>query len=218
MLQAFTTGVFDLLAPPRCAGCDTFVETRLPGFCEACHPLIEPWARDQSAACEYGGPLRDAIQRFKFDGAPELAPALAALLAAPAKALLGQVDMVVPVPLHARRLRLRGFNQSALLALPVARWLGVPLSLHALRRLRDTPSQLELTRRERRAQLRGAFAASKKVRGRAVLVIDDVRTTGATLDEVQHTLERAEASAVFTLTLAGVPPHEDGEAERTSPL
>ncbi|MDB4987334.1 MAG: phosphoribosyltransferase domain protein [Myxococcaceae bacterium] len=209
MLQQVLAGLFDLLSPPACAACTAPLDERSQGFCEACRPLVERAEPDKSArdldGCIYGGPLRDALHRFKYEGASELAKPLASWLAQPVHSLLGRVDLVAVVPLHPRRLRARGYNQSALLARPVARWLDVPFAPGLLRRARDTPPQVGLRWRERQAQLAGAFAVTRNVVGRAVLVVDDVRTTGATFDEARRALCQAEASEVFTLALARAP-------------
>lgn len=207
MLKSFLTGLTDLLAPPRCAACRSPLLERALGFCDACRPLLEPApSGDEDLhrdAFHYGGPLRDAVRRLKYEGASELAPALGALLIEPARAFAGAVDCVTAVPLHPRRLRERGYNQSLLLARPVARRLGVPLAPSLVRRVRDTAAQVGKGQHERNAQLARAFVASERVRGRAVLIIDDVRTTGATLRAVAVALEARGARALFTLALAG---------------
>jgi len=110
---------------------------------------------------------------------------------------------VVPVPLHRRRLAERGFNQAALLGRPLARALGVPLVTGRLVRVRPTPPQAELAAAERRDNVRGAFALRRPLPDR-VLLVDDVRTTGATLAEAAQTLTDA-GHDVFTLTLARAP-------------
>jgi len=213
MLQRLVAGLFDLLSPPRCAACGGLLDLRLAGFCDACAPLLE-WApaaltsaRD-AAACVYGGPLRDALHALKYEAASELVPALARLLARPAGSFAGRVDCVAVVPLHARKLRQRGYNQSALLARPVARLLAVPFLPRLLVRTRDTGAQVGKNRSDRGAQLMGAMCASRRARARTVLVIDDVRTSGATLAEARRALYAAEARDVYTLVLAATPAPE----------
>jgi ComF family protein len=210
MLKELLAGCLDLLAPPRCAACTQLLEARITGFCDACAPLLETAddelssARD-AAACVYGGPLRDALHRLKYEAASELVPALARLLEQPARGFAGRVDCVAVVPLHPRRLRERGYNQSALLARPVARALGVPLLPSLLVRTRDTRAQVGQSRNDRVAQLSGVFRASSRARSRTVLVVDDVRTSGATLAEARRALYAAEARDVYTLALAATP-------------
>jgi len=177
-------------------------------FCGACALLLEPVPEFQrppyasGAAYFYGGPLADAVQRLKYGGRCELAPALGRLLADAALPHAGRIDRVIPLPLHPGRLRERGFNQSALLAAPVARALGLPLDTRCLCRIRPTRDQASLARAARAANVRGAFAALR-VRDR-VLLIDDVQTTGATLASAADALLQAGCSEVRTLALARV--------------
>jgi ComF family protein len=193
-----------LLAPERCPGCDFIVASA--GFCNACGLLLEPVAGGQSpprqdaAAFAYGGPLADALRRLKYAKRPDLARALGKLLAQSAMMYAGRVDRVVPVPLHSRRLRERGFNQSTLLAAPVARALGVALDTGGLRRARMTRDQAGLRKHERLANVDAAFVAPRQT-GR-VLLIDDVRTTGATLSAASSALLAAGCVEVRTLAMA----------------
>jgi ComF family protein len=116
------------------------------------------------------------------------------------------VDVVMPVPLFSSRLRARGFNQAALLARPVARRLGLSLAVMALYRVRDTAEQAGIARTERALNVKGAFRArSPRAPGR-VLLIDDVRTTGATLAAASDALLNAGYTSVHALALAGTPP------------
>ncbi len=183
-------------------------------FCEACRPLLEPAPASAElgdrAACLYGGPLRDALHRLKYEGASEVAPLLAPLLAETAQALAGKVDCVTAIPLHPRRLRERGYNQSLLLARPLARLLALPLTPRLLVRVRETPPQVGRGRPERARQLAGAFCAHAAARGRSVLVIDDVRTTGATLAEARRALDAVGARAIYTLVLARAADPDEG--------
>lgn len=196
-------GFLSLLAPARCAGCDASLDS--PGaFCAACAVLVEP-VSDSGAVFEYGGPIADAIQRFKYGGRSEMGGVLGALMAAGAKGRVGEVDAIVPVPLHWRRRRARGYDQAALLAKPVAKSLGVPLMLRGLRRVRHTPSQVDLPHHERQRNIAGAFAPTR-LAGLCglsrVLLIDDVRTTGATLRAASEALRAGGVSEVHGFVLA----------------
>jgi ComF family protein len=197
-----------VLAPQRCAGCDTRVALAQDAFCKACSPLLEETSSahrpPQRAASVfvYGGPLADAIVRLKYAGRTEIARALAAPLAEAALLYAGTVDRVLPLPLHAARLRERGFNQSALLSHPVARALGVPLDTTSLARMRPTREQASLPRDQRIENVRGAFTVRRALTRQRVLLIDDVRTTGATLAAAAEALERAGCADVKTLALA----------------
>lgn len=164
---------------------------------------VEP-SEATDAAFEYGGALARAIARLKYEDHPEVAVALGSLLAARALPLAGAVDVVVPVPLHRERLVSRGYNQSSLLARPVARALGVPMSTHLLERSRSTSAQVGTGRRARSRNVEGAFVARLDARARPprVLIIDDVRTTGATLRECVRAFALAGLHDVHALALA----------------
>ena len=218
MLRRLVDGLLDLVAPPTCAACRAALAQRGEGFCGGCAPLIEavaspPDARDHDV-CAFGGPLRDALHRLKYEGASETAPVLAALMRARAIAIADRVDCITAVPLHPRRLRARGYNQSALLAAPVARLLGVRFVPRLLVRVSDR-RQVGSDREARTAQPRHAFVAHAAARDRACLVIDDVRTTGATLAAARAALLAAGAREVHTLALARVVREESGPVRRS---
>ncbi|KPK16652.1 MAG: hypothetical protein AMJ62_04740 [Myxococcales bacterium SG8_38] len=198
-MHPFLEGLLALVAPLQCPGCEEPIHCL--GFCGTCASLVEP-STERGAAFVYGGPVADAIHRFKYDGRSELANALGALMREAALRLEGDVDAVVPVPLHWRRRRARGYDQAALLAKPVAQALGVPVRLRGLRRVRDTPSQVDLSHRERQRNVEGAFAPFRLHGARRVLLIDDVRTTGATLDAASRASKAGGAREVHTLVLA----------------
>jgi ComF family protein len=165
--------------------------------------VFAPPARE-AAAHAFQGPLADAVRRFKYGGARHLGSSLGGLLVAAASVYAGQVDAVVPMPLHVRKLRQRGFNPSALLARPVASALSVPLRTRWLARRRATQDQAGLSSEQRQLNVHGAFAA-RPAPAQTILLIDDVRTTGATLTEAAATL-KAHGHDVFTLALAWAPP------------
>jgi ComF family protein len=209
-LQAVLREVLALVAPERCAGCDLVGELAEPPFCDGCALLAEPLTGSpepgtMAAAYLYEGPVATAVQALKYRGRTEHAAALGARLALFAKAWAGRVDRVVPLPLHPRRLRERGYNQSGLLARPVARALGVPLDTGLLLRVRDTSAQAGLEHDARSANVRGAFAVRRGARPDRVLLIDDVRTTGATLAEAAQALVDAGGPTPLSLALAATP-------------
>lgn len=117
-------------------------------------------------------------------------------------------DVVVPVPLHVSRLRERGFNQAELIARPLAKRLGLPLRSYLLVRTRPRPEKLKLTRQERWRTVRGAYAmrSEAKIDKLRVLLVDDVFTTGATLDACARALRKAGAGRIVALTAARVAP------------
>ena len=146
----------------------------------------------------YEGTLRDVIQALKYGGRRSLARPLARLMVRAGGDLLDGADAVVPVPLHLVREYSRGFNQAA----ELARHLGVEVR-HALRRTRPTVTQTDLPEPERYRNVRGAFALRRPVpRGSVLVVVDDVSTTGATLDACARVLLEAGAREVRGLTAA----------------
>lgn len=200
----------EVVAPVRCAACDERVGARVV-FCPGCAPSVSrpPRVLDstygvQHAVFAYGGAVATAVVRFKYAGRSDLAARFADLMAQHASALEGQVDIVVPVPLHPRRIVERGFDQAALLAAPVARRLRIAHVPEGLARVRETPPQASLDREARAANVAAAFRcpSPRRVEGRRVLLVDDVRTTGATLGACAETLWRAGARGVVTLVLA----------------
>jgi ComF family protein len=199
-MRDLTAGFLTLLAPRRCPGCDQPADD-IAVFCTACTTLLEPVAGG-GAVFEYGGPIADAIQRFKYNGRSELGALLGSLMADAAPRWAGRVDVVVPVPLHWRRRRARGYDQAALLARPMARALRVPAVLRGLRRVRNTPSQVDLPHAERQRNIAGAFAPGRPLELGRVLLVDDVRTTGATLGAATDALTQGGATEVHTFVLA----------------
>jgi len=210
MTRALTVAQ-DWLYPPRCAVCDATA----PPLCAACAAAIAPappmpWDLPYLAAARaagaYAPPLSIAIQNFKYGGRLELARPLGILLYSVLAPVMEdwKVDAIVPVPLHWRRQLRRGFNQAEVLAREVARMTGSPLDLGVLRRIRHVPPQVGLTRAERLANLRGAFALGPRatVVGRRLLLVDDVCTTGATLVAAAEPLAQAGAAAIFGLVVA----------------
>ena len=194
----FVEGFLHLIAPQYCVACD---EPTSGVFCDACQSLLEP-ATSSSAVFRYGGPIADAIHRFKYQGRSDLSGALGSLMAEAATKRAGQVDAIVPVPLHWRRRRWRGYDQAALLAKPIAKSMGVPALLRGLRRVRNTPSQVDLPRHERQRNVAGAFVPARLHRVERVLLVDDVRTSGATLDSASRALREGGVCEVRALVLA----------------
>ena len=170
--------------------------------CGTCREAPPSFTKAVSAVV-YESVLANAIRQWKYRKQVALMPLLGALLG-PALETLPPVDAVLPVPLHPRRLRQREFNQSLLLAAWVSRRLARPLLPDALRRIRWTDPQITLDREQRRKNVRGAFTVRDPslVAGRRVILVDDVYTTGATVDECARVLNRAGTEAVYVLTLA----------------
>ncbi|MGQ0512063.1 MAG: ComF family protein [Betaproteobacteria bacterium] len=165
------------------------------------------------AALAYRFPADILVHALKFEGELALAPLLGGLLeAAVGAAPPGRVDAVVPVPLAPRKLRERGANQAMELARPVAKALGLRLEPGLCERVRDTQAQVGLPHAGRAANVRDAFACPGLVAGLSVAVVDDVMTTGATLDEVARAFKAAGAVRVVNWVVARTPPPEENAA------
>lgn len=200
------------IAPPCCRLCGApFEGVFLDGYagpdagrCGGCQGRRPPWAYAR-AAVRYGGCARDAIHAFKFGGRRAMAAPLAALVADLGPSLpLGVVDVIVPVPLHPRRERERGFNQSWLLARRLAEAWGLTARGDVLTRRVATAPQTDLGAAARRLNVRDAFAVRRPelVAGRHVLLVDDVLTTGATVSECAVALRSGGAATVGVVTVA----------------
>lgn len=151
----------------------------------------------------FTGPLRKAIHRMKYKRDISLGDRLSEVLFELVDQLGWRFDLVTAVPLNPARAKERGYNQSALLAIPVALAYNIPYKSNAIRRVKNTRSQVGLTRNERKENVHGAFEANANlVKGRSLLIIDDVCTTGATLEACAQALKTAGARQVYGLTLA----------------
>lgn len=172
-----------------------------PGGDPCGHCLREPPAFSRTRALfGYAFPVDRLIQRLKYREQLALAPLLGALLAERLPKDLP--ELWLPMPLHANRLRERGFNQSVEIARELAARSGVPMHPALAARVRDTPPQAGLKREARKKNLRGAFACSGQIAGLHVGIVDDVMTTGSTLNELAKTLRDAGAREVSCVVVA----------------
>jgi ComF family protein len=185
-------------ACPRCG--EIPAAPGVAGVCLKCQASSPPYSAALSAA-DYTGVARSLILLLKFRGVMPVANLWAARLAALAPRLPARPDLVVPVPLAPRRRRQRGGNQSAAIGRRLARRLGCVYAERALRRVRETAPQSGLTAPERERNVAGAFAApTQAVRGKCVLLVDDVLTTGATARAASAALLSAGARQVMVMT------------------
>jgi ComF family protein len=223
----------DLLFPGQCGGCAERVDGRTV-FCETCAGVVEPLPHPRCSVCAvpfegagadhpcgeclrkpppfagvvapfvYGGPVAGAVRGLKYAGRMDLAEGLGRAVAACLPD--GRIDRVVPVPLHARRLAERGYDQAGLLATVVAREAGARVDHDALVRRRETVPQAGLGRVARRMNVRGAFTARPRKRagldGERVVLVDDVVTTGSTVRACASALRRAGAREVWVAAVA----------------
>ena len=154
----------------------------------------------------YQGLLKEAIYALKYTGRRTLAKPLGQLMASEVLSIndYGQVDLVVPVPLHHHKLRQRGFNQAELLAKEISKSIRVPLASGALMRIKETIAQSKLSKTERQLNLDGAFVLKGKrlVKGKVILLVDDILTTGRTASECARLLMDGGAKRVAIITLA----------------
>jgi len=227
-MPSLLSSFLDLMLPHRCPFCDSICREPLcpdctdavrfisPPFCIACgvpfksdsiknHTCGEcmkkkrlfSWAR---GVLIYNDASAKAIHRFKYNKDTTFSKALGSIISRYHD--LEGFDVLIPVPLHIDRLRERGFNQSLLLARAVGKRHRIAVDPFALKRTRWTEPQVNLSGKERKINVKGAFEVQGNVRGRSILLIDDVYTTGATVGECSKVLRKNGAREVCVLTLA----------------
>jgi ComF family protein len=218
--SAVTASLLDIAFPACCAGCSDEgealcprcrrrldVRLELPAGAPVGLPSPLPLPLAQLEWCApFSGPVRMALHGLKYAGERRLAVPLAAAVASRWSAAGAGGEVLVPVPVHADRARRRGYDQAVLLAAETSRLLGLPW-LRALERRRNTQPQFDLGRTARRTNVAGAFAVAgpmeaDRIRGRWVVLVDDVVTTGSTLVACAEALYEAGATAVSAVTVA----------------
>jgi ComF family protein len=216
----------DWLYPPSCGGCNSSgsrwclncQQETLPipssicyscgeilksaGVCDLCRECPPPYIASRSWAL-FNGPLRNALHRLKYQGDIALGEILARPLTQMLNLLSWEVDLITVVPIGIARRKERGYNQAALLAIPLSLSSGKTYESRALLKIRETRSQVGLTMKQRFRNVIGSFRARAcYVEGKSVLLVDDVTTSGATLKACAHSLIEAGARQVYCLTLA----------------
>lgn len=228
LYQTFWRGL-DWLYPPSCGGCgrpgerwccacNQQAQLLFPRICACCgHPIeissrsplcmkcqsAPPVFRALRSWAPFHGPVRNAIHRLKYRRDVALGERLSQLLAQLFVGLSWPVDLILPVPLSDRRHRERGYNQAACLAYPLALSTGIAYRAGGLFRTRETQTQVGLSASDRKSNVLDAFRATPRVvKGKNVLVVDDVATTGSTINACAQALLAAGAVSVYGITLA----------------
>jgi ComF family protein len=196
-----------LIVSPHCTVCGLpfLTEGGIDHCCGGCCEEPPPFAAARAAVL-FDGPVRELVHRFKYGKKVQHSRPLAMLAAWNLGEFVAAnaADLIIPVPLHVKRLRQRGFNQAILLGEILSRKWRLPLSRNNLSRIRWTEPQINLTAAERKQNVRGAFAVkdAAAVKDRRIILVDDVYTTGSTVAECARTLKKAGAEAVFVVTVA----------------
>lgn len=197
------------VAAPYCSGCGAPFDTPVGEgqICAACL-TNPPVFRTARAAMLYDDASKRLILGFKHGDRTHLAGTLAGWMQRASQDYWENADIVIPVPLHRWRLFKRRYNQAAMLAKEIGKATGKPVAVDGLLRLKPTPIQGHRNRKERQANVKGAFAVNPRfaaqIKGKAIVLIDDVLTTGATLNECSRILLEGGAQTVQALTLARV--------------
>ncbi|UNM06534.1 MAG: ComF family protein [Holosporaceae bacterium] len=201
----------EFIAPPYCDQCGLPLETASLHEKEKCLSCLHhsfSFIENRSAIL-YTHTSKKMILDLKHGHKLSIAPLLAAWAAHRGKAVIQKSDLLVPVPLHWTRLLKRGFNQAAVLTQHIGKRTNKSYLLNTLKRIKKTPSQEGLTAHARQKNMQHAFVVDKpeKIKGKSILLIDDVMTTGATLDASAKVLIQSGAKCVRTLTIGRVRPH-----------
>ena len=203
-------GRVGVILSPQCGRCGQITE-KPTGICPACERRGHSFSRVRRAAL-FEGVVQDLIHLMKYQGKRSIARHLGAILADNLRddSTVGQIDLLIPVPLHPSRERERGYNQSALIARAVGGGLGLPVGERLLQRVRNTRTQTQLNALDRAVNVAGAFRVRnpESVVGRSLALIDDVMTTGATADACASALIAAGASEIALFVIAS-PVHQN---------
>lgn len=220
--MSFFDKLANILLPPRCIFCNCLLEPDIKlQICNDCYSKI-PFAEEEIirtgntgsysgcdgaiCVCEYSGIVKDSLIRFKFYSRPSYYRTYARMIADRMEKLgsIGKFDLVMSVPLHKKKEYSRGYNQAYLISKALCRYLKLPERSYLLKRFKNTDTQSLLDRSERRLNIMNAFkvTGSEEVKGKSILLVDDIMTTGFTLDECARMLKEAGAVSVTAAVVA----------------
>jgi len=210
----------NLIFPPKCIFCNKIFDSNTDIYiCKDCYSAIEfkeggfiksgtghDYFDSIVCVCEYTGIVKDAIKRYKFSNKPAYYRTFSGLLLSKIKEMTDYrlFDTIISVPLHPIRERARGYNQSFLISMELSRQLGIKEGSKLLSRTKNTHSQSLLQRKDRLINVKGAFMVNdaSKIKGKTVLLVDDVLTTGTTLNECSRVLKQAGAGKIIVAVVA----------------
>ena len=208
------------ITSPLCLSCGIpfSAEQEKDHLCSQCLTERKPYAVARSVA-RYDGTILNAIHMFKYHGKTGIGNVLGNIMADFVSGIwnMNAFDVIIPVPLHIKRLRERGFNQAVILARVLSKRFKIAFDITSLRRVLSTPPQVGLGKKERSVNVKGAFSVTNQnpISGKKILLIDDVYTTGSTLIECSRVLLDANAEAVAVLTMArAMGEHDAKEGEK----
>ena len=229
--RAYLEKFLNILYPKRCPVCHQILPERETLICSPCEKMLHPVVKDYCLKCGkpvdaemelcpecrerhrefdrgrgiflYNGKMRQSLIRYKYYGSREYGEYYADSICryAGREIRAWKPDLILPVPMHPRKQRIRGFNQAADLAEKTGKILGIPVSSQIVHKIRITRSQKKLNATERKQNLRAVFQVTERLDGLRILVIDDVYTTGSTIEAMAHVLKAAGAEKVFFVTL-----------------
>lgn len=223
MLKTLVNNIIKYIFPFKCIFCGKVLDTKADiEICEACYKNIrfmdnELWLLDSKDAdnslcdeiicvCEYSGIIKDALIRFKFFNKPGYYRAFARLLANKIQCVTStkRFDIIISVPLHKQKEKIRGYNQSSLISTMLSKEIGIYENSSILTRVKDTKSQSLLAKGQRHSNIAGAFKVNNPeiVTGKSIVLIDDILTTGSTVNECSRVLKEAGAKEVVAAVIA----------------
>lgn len=201
--------IIQLIFPSGCIYCGRITDSRIHGFCPECYNSLSVYLRKTDFTWyvfEYDKQIAQILKKAKYGRRPEAVKMMSGLLGS---LLLNEninCDFAVPVPMHRQALGERGYNQSGIAAGKISKILGIPCRENALKKIKKTKKQAELSKASRGRNLTGAFwADSGLVKGKSILLVDDIITTGSTIEECKNTLIAAGALKVEAAVIAHTP-------------